>query len=259
LRLPASLGRHLLHSARHLGGVLEPWPWWLVLGVLIGVGPVLVDYQVGLSGHRLVTGLLLAPLLLAAVSRDWQGRGMVVLGLAFAAHSAVTIYLAARDPAGLALVCPGGADYWERSRAWIMTGVSEEYDLGWWLPAHFQLLGVMFLGTYSSLGLIPLWQGFYEVDLMNYYVGQLLAQAHTPGWELALAWHPWSLCRGVGYLFLTYEIASLSLARLTGTPLSSAGRRCRRWGIGLGFLVLDGVLKYVCLEPIRQILSGYLA
>ena len=74
----------------------------------------------------------------------------------------------------------------------------------------------------------------------------------------ALGWHPWSLCRGLGYLFLTYEIASLSLARLTGVSLSPWQRRLGRWLIGLTFLMLDGLLKYLCLDPVRQILAGHL-
>jgi hypothetical protein len=258
LRLPAALAERLLHSARHLGAWARSWPCWIVLPIAIGALPVVLDYSLGLSTHRFVTALLLVPLLLAAVVRDWEMRGLAALSLAFVAHSALTIALAACDPVGLAPVCPGGADYWERSRAWITTGTSREYELSWWLPAHFQLLAAMLVFTYTSLGLVPIWQGLYEVDLMNFYVGRFLADADAPGLGLALGWHPWSVCRGAGYLFLTYEITSLSLARLTGSSLSTPGRRCRRWALGLMFLLLDGVVKYFCLGPVRDALARHL-
>jgi hypothetical protein len=70
-----------------------------------------------------------------------------------------------------------------------------------------------------------------------------------------LGWHPWSVCRGIGYLVLTYEIASLSLSRLSGTPLASLQARQWRWGLGLGFLVLDGIIKYTLLEAVRRVLA----
>jgi hypothetical protein len=112
--------------------------------------------------------------------------------------------------------------------------------------------------TYTSLGLIPFWQGLYEVDLMNFYVGRLVAGSQSPALALAVGWHPWSLCRGAGYLVLTYEVASLSLARLVGERLSTPGARRKRWLVGLGLLVLDGGIKFLCLEPVRQVLAGNL-
>ena len=111
------------------------------------------------------------------------------------------------------------------------------------------------LFSYTSLGLIPLWQGLYEVDLMNFYVGSLLARAEAPGPGLMLAWHPWSICRGLGYLVLTYELTRLSFARLTGLNPGTAFSIRRRWAVGISFLLLDAVLKYLCLEPVRRILG----
>jgi hypothetical protein len=180
------------------------------------------------------------------------------VGVAFAAHSVLVIGLAALDPVGLAVIFPDGEAYWEQSREWIVSGASREYQPGWWLPAHFQLLAAMAAFTYTSLGLISLWQGFHEVDLMNFYVGALLAHSRHPGVALTVGWHPWSVCRGLGYLVLTFEVASFSLQRLTGVPLSPTGRRWRRWLAGLALLLLDGLLKYTLLEPVRQVLAANL-
>ena len=153
---------------------------------------------------------------------------------------------------------PPGTEYWAETRLWIETGQSKVYDVGAWVPFHLQLAAVMVVWGYLSLGLVPLLQGLHELDMMNVYVGRLLATAE-PGPGLVFAWHPWSLCRGVGFLFITYELASLSLARLTGERLSTSSRRWWRWGLGVGFLGLDVVIKFFCLEPVRQVLAARLA
>jgi hypothetical protein len=255
---PAALGRNVLTGALDLSGTLGSWPVWLLLGTTCGVVPLLVDYVLGWHTYRAVTALLLTPLLLAAVSRDWQGRGLGALASAFLTHNLLVILLAASDPARLDAVCLNGRDYWEESERWIRTGVSPKYDPDWWLRAHLQLLAAMILLTYTSFGLLPLWQGLYEVDLMNFYVGQLLVHGSHPGWAVLMGWHPWSVCRGMGYLLLTYEVTSLSLARLSGVSLSTPRRRALRWSIGILFLLLDGILKWSCLEPVRQILAAQL-
>jgi hypothetical protein len=258
LRLRERTARNLLAGARALADRLGPWPVWLLAGVVLGTAPVLFDYALGACTYRQATGLLLIPLLVAAAAREWPGRGLTLLAATFAAHSLLVIALAAHDPARLSVVCAGGEDYWQRSRAWITTGVSEEYDLAWWVPAHCQLLAAMALLTYVSLGLVPVWQGLYEVDLMNFYVGRLLADSDAPGPGLVLGWHPWSVCRGIGYLLLTYEVVSLSLSRLTGERLCTAAARRRRWALGLLFLLADGLVKFFCLEPVRQVLHNHL-
>jgi hypothetical protein len=259
LTLPRRLTAPLLASALRLADALPAWPAWVMLGGLAGILPVVVACVVGWPCDRVLSVVLLAPLLLAAVARDRQWCGLLLLASGFVLHSAAVIFLAARDLPGVSLLAPDGEAYWRQSRDWITTGVSQEYDLAWWLPAHVQLLGGVVLFSYTSLGFLPLWRGLYEVDLMNVYLGQLVAHSDAPGVALLLGWHPWSVCRGVGYLFLIYEVTSLSLARLTGEMLSSPARRRRRWLLGLGFLLLDGLLKYLTLESVRAVLAQHLA
>ena len=62
---------------------------------------------------------------------------------------------------------------------------------------------------------------------------------------LAVGWHPWSLCRGLGYGLLTFEVVSYSYQRLTGSTVSTPRRRAWRWALGLALLVLDGMLKWL--------------
>jgi hypothetical protein len=256
---PAWLRGQLLAGLRALGERLRPWPIWVALGIVLGAGPPGLDYLLGTCTHRWLTVLGVAPFFLSALVHDWQGRGMGLLACLFVAHNVLMIVLAAHDPAGLAVVCGEGPDYWQKSRAWIATGACPDYERDWWIPAHFQLLGAVVVLSYASLGLVTVGHGLYEVDLMNFYVGRLLAQADAFTPALLLGWHPWSACRGVGFLLVTYEVASLSLSRLTGWPLSTGRRRRARWALGLTFLLGDGLIKFFLMEPIRQVLAGHLS
>ncbi len=255
---PPAISARTLRAAQGLCDRIGPWPFWCVLGALAGTLPLWLGYAVARPEPGSGSAILLTPLLVAAASRDRFGRGFVLLASAFFAHNALAVGLVAVDPAGMAPVLTDGPAYWDKSRLWIETGYCPEYDLSDWLPAHLVLAVVMVAYTYVSLGLATLCQGFHEVDLMNYYVGQLVANSQSPWRAILLGWHPWSVCRGVGFLFLTYEVASWSLSRLTGTPLSTPRRRAVRWAWGVGFLVLDGLIKFWFLESVRKQLASNL-
>jgi hypothetical protein len=258
VRVPEGIALRTWQMADRLASAMGPLYRWLLAGALIGAGPLLVDWATGWPSSRLITALLLFPLLAAAAARDSLARGLGVVATAVLCHSVLAIVLTAQHSDVVASLLVEGEDYWARSRRWLTTGQSREYDVGWWLPAHFLILGLATLSTYLSLGLVSLWQGLYEVDLMNYYVGRLIAASDNPWLAAAVGWHVWSVCRGVGYLFILFEVTSFSLERLTGVRLSSPARRRRRWLVGLTFLVLDGVLKFFLLEPTREILSANL-
>jgi hypothetical protein len=257
-RFPAWITRPVFRSVDRLGSRLGPVTVWIILGTAIGVFPVLGDYITQWPSAWVTTPVLTTVLLLAAVSSDSMARGLGALAAAFVAHNAAAIALVAHDSEGMAKILLGGEAYWRQSHQWILTGVSPEYELSWWVPAHFQLFASMVLFTYSSLGLVTLCQGAYEVDLMNYYVGELITRSHHPWLAIALGWHPWSVCRGVGYLFLTYEITSLSFEHLTGARLSSRRRRIARWSAGLSFLLFDGIVKFFFLDTVRRLLASNL-
>jgi len=258
LRLPARWTRGWVPGFRAISERLSGWPRWLGIAVLIGTGPVLIDIAIGRAASHLLTPLLGLPLLLAAAARDRFHPALTCLALVFLFHSGTVIALAAAAPDVLAPAHPGGLGYWEETENWLRTGRSRAYDVGAWAPDHLWLAGVMAAWGYLSLGLVPLLQGLHELDLMNFYVGRLLARSRGPSPVLLLAWHPWSLCRGVGFLFLTFELASLSLARLTGVPLSTPRRRLVRWALGAAFLLLDAGIKWSCSERVREALAGQL-
>lgn len=253
-----SVRRHAWRWACTIGDQLAGWKGRACAGLAAGAVPLGVCYALGWPLGAFGSALLLAPMLVGCAARDWQGRGIGLLVMAFAVHNGLAIALVAHDPEGMAVVLPDGADYWRQSHRWIVTGKSREYDVRWWLPAHVQIVGVMAAFTYISLGFTTLWHGFHEVDLMNFYVGQLVRHSDSAWMAVALGWHPWSLCRGVGFLFLTFEIVNWSFGRLSGTTTSTPHRRRWRWALGILFFLLDAILKYTLLDVVRGGLAANL-
>ncbi len=233
-------------------------PLWAPAAIAIGVLPLLLAWVLGGSWHQTASGLLLFPLFLAAVRQDRTVRGLAVVGLCFAAHNAVAITLAAGSPE-VAGMFPDAADYWDKQQVWIRTGVDPEYQVMNWLPAHLQLFVGIVVYCFLSLGMVAFLRGFYEVDLMNFYVGRLIDSSDSVAPALLLGWHPWSALRGLCYLLLTWEIASWSLARLTGRTLSTPERRAARWVAAVVFFGADCVVKLALLEPVRRTLADNLA
>ena len=250
------LSSRILQTADRYGQIAV-WKT-LTVAVLAGALPALLAIAVQVPFDRFVTAIIVLPLLLGATRRDSLPVGLGVMTVAIVAHCAVIITFAARDPDALFGMFPDGADYWKRSLTWITTGESPEYSLAYWVPAHFQILAGSAAFAYTSHGFLTIWEGLYEVDLMNCYVGQLVAHSKNVWLAVAVGWHPWSVLRGIGYLLVTFEVSSYSLQRMTATTLSTRRRRLSRWGLGLAFLVADGVVKFLFLESVRQLLESNL-
>jgi len=232
--------------------------WWLLAAAAIGVVPVLIASRTGGAWHQLASAFLLFPLFLAAVREDRTVRGLAVVGLCFAAHNAAAIGLSASS-AEFGALFPDGPEYWAKQQVWITTGTDPEYQVMNWLPAHLQLFAGIVLYCFLSLGFVAFIQGFYEVDLMNFYVGRLIASSDSVAPALLLGWHPWSALRGLCYLLLVWEVASWSLERMTGRTLSTPERRMGRWLAACGFFVADCVVKLAILEPVRRTLADNLS
>jgi len=182
---------------------------------------------------------------------------MGMLGLGFASHNALAIALAYGDPVGASAVMPDGQAYYDAQVLWITTGTDPEYDWMNWIPAHLHLVVGITVLAVTSLGLLPLVEGIYEVDLMNFYVGNLLANSDQPLTAFFLGWHPWSALRGLCYMVLVYEVASWSLGHLTRRQLSTSSARRRRWAVALALFVADGVVKLLALDLVRNGLAAH--
>jgi hypothetical protein len=227
----------------------------------VGVGllPLMLCYLLRVEGQQWLTACLLMPLFVGLVREDRQVKAVLAVGMAFGAHSALAIVLAAVDPARTAPLMPGATEYWAKQMTWIRTGHDPEYQIVNWLPSHLHLLaGILFL-SFTSLGLVPFIEGLKEVDLMNYYVGRLCMFSHSQVGALFIGWHVWSVLRGIAFTLLIYEVASWSLERLCGRVLSTRCRRAWRWVAGLLFFVLDCAVKAGTLPIVREILFSNLA
>jgi hypothetical protein len=212
-----------------------------------------------IPGHSLVTAALLMPLFLACIRYDLQLRAAGILALGLGGHCVLAIALTTWDADRAALILPGAEHYWQETLRWIRTGEDPEYQLANWVPAHLLLLTGLALFSYTSLGFVPFLRGIHQADLMNYYVGRLLMVSESRTTAVLVGWHVWSVLRGLAYSILIYEIASLSLERLGGRPLSTPRRRLLRLTAGIGLCAGDGLFKFLLLGPVREVLFDNLA
>ncbi len=257
-RVPPHIAARVLARCEGVARAFDRPGLWVPICLAIGALPAGLSYATGVGGAHAATALAAAVLLAGAAVRDAAFRGIAALALIVIAHSAVNVRLAATDPEGLVAVLPAGARYWDESRQWIRTGDNAEYELRAWLPAHVELAGGVTLLGYASLGFTPLSRGLEQVDMMNFYVGQLIVHSRS-AWLAAVAgWHPWSVCRGLGCLVLMFETVSFSLQRLTGRTLSPWNRRGPRWAAVAAFFALDAAIKYLYMEDVRSLLAGNL-
>ena len=246
--------RQLARCSEHL----FPGHRAFVAAGLLGGAPFALSFLLGLPGHQVVSAILLSFLMLALVRRDALVAGMACMVVAFASHSTLVILAAKYHPTRTASVVPDGASYWEKQIRWIRTGEDPEYQWQAWVPAHTQLALGSSLYSFTSMGALTFAQGFYEVDLMNYYNGRLASESRSTARSITLGWHVWSVLRGVGYLFLTFELISISFQTFSGVMISTNHRRLTRWVAGISFLLADGIIKWVYSESVRQMLDDNL-
>ena len=126
------------------------------------------------------------------------------------------------------------------------------------MPAHAILLGGVLIYSASSLGAITFWQGFRQVDMMNYYNAKLLVISWSRPTALLLGWHVWSILRGVGYLFLSLETVWVVFHLLTGRPGGQRVFRWKCWAAGLAFVLADALVKLTCMPSIRDAMQANL-
>jgi len=219
----------------------------------------LIGYACQSALHQPATGLLLAFLFLGCVRRDRLVQSIVLVILVIGAHSAIAIGLSASNPAAASMILPRSDEYWARTAHWIATGEDAEYQWRHWLPAHLLLFAFVLIRSYLSFGWVAFATGLEEVDLMNFYVGRLVDLSGDPVQAILFGWHPWSILRGVACTVIVFEIASLSLQRLSNQPLSPRGRRIRRLKIGFSFAVLDALVKILFAPTIRNLLLANLS
>ena len=247
--------------ARALSAVADAARPWAIhrsgLALALALGGVTAALSPGVPGARPILAGLLATLLLGTVPGDRPRRGLLLLGLAFAAHGACVIGLSWHAPETVAAL-PGTEDYLARQARWLSTGTDPESTVLHWLPAQTWLATSMVGYGYLSMGFIPLVEGFTQVEVTHVYVGRLAAVSTSPMVALLLGWAPWSLLRGLCLALLSWEVTSWSFARMTCRSVSTPERRLFRW-LGVGALFgADCLTKLLWLETVRGALADNL-
>jgi hypothetical protein len=225
---------------------------WPISALLTGTLPPTVGYAFGSALHQPVTGLLLATGCLSCVWRDQLCRALLLVAIVMGAHSCVAILLSLHDPAGAAAMLAGSQAYWEQTRTWLRTGDDPEYQLAVWLPLHLLLFGSIVIGGGLTLGVAPLVEGVQHVDLMNFYVGRLVAQSESPLRVLLFGWHPWSILRGLACTVLVFECASWTLERVTRKTVTTSSRRSTRLVLSAALAVADALTKSSLAPIVRE-------
>ncbi len=229
--------------------------WRLVLtAAIVGVLPLMMFQKLGFKHHQMVSTVLMLPFFWVLVLKNRFRAGIFFVAAVYVFHGIAAIYLTQKNPMAMAAFFPGGENYWKAQIEWITTGFDPEYDPKNWMPMHFILLvGISFFSV-VTLGLIPFYQGFFETDLMNFYVGNLLQVSENQAVALTVGWHTWSVMRGICYSIIVFEMTSWTIEKLTKKKLCETKERRQRWVFGLLFFSLDFGLKFFTMENVRDIL-----
>ncbi|MFT5523533.1 MAG: hypothetical protein ACI9HK_001480 [Pirellulaceae bacterium] len=250
-RLRHALGVRVYRVSGWASPACRDWRW-IPTAVAIGTLPLLISVLSGAAGQQLVSAVLLALCCLYFCREDQWVKGSTLITLTFCAHCGLAILLANQMPMRASRVMPDAEDYWQKQVRWIETGKDSEYELKNWVPAHAQMLAGTSLLSFTSFGTITFYEGFHQVDLMNYYNAQLINRSVSGRRSLMMGWHLWSMLRGVGYVFLTFEVISLSLQLLSQIAISTRQNRIIRWSLGLTFVFADCLVKYNMLGYVRN-------
>ncbi len=225
--------------------------FWLVSALVIGGLPVALSIWTNVPGHQLISALLLSALCLGLARTDRWIAGISAITVAFVAHSLVVILLVPNDRAKVDRLFPRAGEYWDKQQVWIKSGEDPEYELKNWVPAHVTLFAGTTLFSFSSFGVVTFHDGFVQVDMMNYYNAMMARESKSAFRSFSFGWHIWSMLRGIGYVFITFEMISLALQVCSRRVISEWKTRRWRWLFGIVFLVMDGLIKAFALEAVR--------
>jgi hypothetical protein len=233
--------------------------WWPLYAVLAGVIPVLAGYSLGSAMHQPITAMMLAAPFFSCALRGLFARALGLVAVVMGLHSAVCIVLSCLDEPGAAAALSGSSAYWQQTLAWLRTGEDPEYQASAaLLMQHLTLLGSVAVGACLTLGAGPFVEGVFQLDQMNSYVGRLVAQSHDPLSIALLAWHPWSILRGIACSILTFECVAWMAARLAPEAVSAGHGRGTRLAVAAGLATADVLTKASLAPLVREQLYAYL-
>lgn len=145
--------------------------------------------------------------------------------------------------------------YKEEMFTWVETGVGAEGNPAQFIPIHITHFTIFLVTCLISMAMIGIIFGAYLMNYMDYYVGMLFLNVHTPSVTsyltiALLGWQIWAICRVVGYLFVGAAAAIPLTTYLFKQPLPKDVIK-KYFLIGLMFVTIDVILK-ASLAPIYQ-------
>lgn len=156
-----------------------------------------------------------------------------------------------------------GVAYQTEMFIWIATGVGAEGNPSQFIPIHLTHLTIFIITCLVSMALIGIFFGAYMMNYMDYYVGTLFLNIAEPNISnylvvAAFGWQIWAISRVIGYLFIGTALSIPLTAYLFKQKLPIAVIK-RYIFIGLGFIILDIVLKATLAPIYQQILNSLIA
>jgi hypothetical protein len=227
---------------------------WIVLA-LSGI----LGSMAALAGVGWLTPILQAVPAWWILVRDLrEGRaGLGVVHMVFwsVLTSIAVITLTRHRPGAVEAGILHGAAYRDEMFTWIRTGVGAEGDPSRFLPEHAFHYGLVLVLSFVTAGLAGLLLGAVLLNYMNFYVGALIAAAHSPALAGAVGWPPWSCLRVLGFTCGAIAMAGVLLGRvLRRAPWQP--RTVRRLFVASAALVVADVLVKAVLAPHWRVLLG---
>jgi hypothetical protein len=219
-----------------------------------------VSAALGLWSGRawLLPGLEVAagyPLMILLLRADRRALAIAAM-LAWAAGISLAVILGvASAPATSGPAVLRGPAYWSEMSAWIQSGAGCESAPGCWVPQHLFHLVLFTIAGLASAGLAALGMGAVLMNYMSYYVGQLVARSDAPLLALLAGWHPWAVCRVIGFVILGVLSTQPLLGRFDRAMCPRSDQRALL-ALALGLIALDGLLKWTLAPGWAELLRG---
>lgn len=237
----------------------RPLSPFVKIAVLLASGAILTTCASLVFRHPVLTPLLGAavpyPIFLWKLRRGEYGACFGWMLFWGVIQSVTVIVATAWVPEAATLAIWKGSSYTTEIFHWIRTGEGEEGSLALFLPMHLRnylLFCGLSLITVSSAALVL---GTLQLNYMNFYVSELIQKSVHPVWAMAVGWPLWSVLRVIGFILTGIALGAMALAGWRRWRGEVPGRvPWRYWGMGVGFVVADIILKAGLAPVWRQLL-----
>lgn len=134
-----------------------------------------------------------------------------------------------------------GTSYRDDMLQWVRTGEGEESSPRRFIPSHVKQFAVFIVISFFTAGAGGLVMGAVLLNYMNFYVGSLVIESHSPVLALLVGWQPYAMLRVVAYVLVATALTEAFFAIIKGRKPSR--RAVFYAGVGLAGVILDVLVK----------------